>query len=130
MDWLKKFMVGRYGSDQLSIFLVVLSLILTIIGRLAGISLIISLSYVPLFFAVYRMFSKDVQKRSMENYKFAIFMSPIYSKFKKYQKRAKDTKTHKYFKCNSCKTTLRVPKGKGKIMITCPRCKTKAAKKT
>ena len=123
-------MVGRYGGDQLSIVLLVLSMVLTLISQFVGISVLITISYIPSFVAVYRMLSKDMQKRSMENYKFAILVSPIYAKFKKAQSRIKDLKTHKYFKCTTCKTMLRLPKGKGKIMITCPKCKDKFTKKT
>lgn len=130
MEWFKKFMAGRYGGDQLSIFLVILSLLLTLIGQIVEIELLIVLSYIPLLVAIYRIFSKDIHKRSMENYRFAILVSPIYSKFKKTQDRIRASKTHKYFKCSNCKTTLRVPKGKGKILVTCPKCKVKVTKKT
>ncbi|KUO53608.1 MAG: hypothetical protein APF76_12430 [Desulfitibacter sp. BRH_c19] len=125
MNWLRKFMVGRYGGDQLSIFLFVLSIVLTLIGQLAEIPILMTISYIPLFVAIYRILSNDVQKRRMENYKFAMLVSPIYSKLKKAQNRIKGSKTHKYFKCAKCKTILRVPKGKGKILVTCPKCKTK-----
>ncbi|MCC5910100.1 MAG: hypothetical protein JJT76_06650 [Clostridiaceae bacterium] len=130
MDWLRRFMVGRYGGDQLSIFLLVLSIVLTLISRIAGVSILMTISYIPLFVAVYRMLSKDLQKRSMENYRFAIFVSPIYAKFKNIQSHIKGLKTHKYYKCTTCKTMLRVPKGKGKIVITCPQCKDRFTRKT
>ncbi|SMB80788.1 hypothetical protein SAMN00017405_1992 [Desulfonispora thiosulfatigenes DSM 11270] len=130
MNWLRKFMIGRYGGDQLSIFLVILSVVLTFIPRITEISALIIISYIPSFIAIYRVFSKDIQKRSMENYKFAIIVSPIYSKLKKTQNRIKDSKTHKYYTCTKCKTTLRVPKGKGKIMVTCPKCKENFTRKT
>ena len=74
--------------------------------------------------------SKDISKRSMENYRFAMLMSPIYSKFKKAQLRFMDAKTHRYIKCPNCRTKLRVPKHKGKIIITCPKCKTEFTKRT
>ena len=121
----KKFMNGRYGGDQFSMVLLVASILLMIIGRLTRLSLFIFISYIPLIFSIYRMFSKDIGKRRMENYKFSIFISPIYSKYKKIQKRFKRRKTHKYFKCPNCHTELRLPKGKGRIKITCPKCKEK-----
>lgn len=130
MDWLNKFMAGRYGRDQLSIFLFIISVVLILTGQLVEISVLITISYIPLFVAIYRMFSKDVQKRRMENYKFAILLSPIYSKLKKTQELIKGSKTHKYFRCVNCKKRLRVPKGKGEILVTCPKCKTKFTKKT
>ncbi len=125
MGIFKKFMNGRYGGDQFSMVLLVTSILLMIIGRLTGLSLFIFISYIPLIFSIYRMFSKDIAKRRMENYKFSIFISPIYSKYKKIQRRFKERKTYKYFKCPNCHTELRLPKGKGRIKITCPKCKEK-----
>ena len=130
MNSLKKFMQGRYGRDQLSTFLFVISIALLMIGNFFDISFLLFISYVPLIIAIYRMFSKDVKKRSMENYKFAIFISPIYTKYKKVRNRIKLSKTLKYFKCHKCNAILRVPRGKGKILVTCPKCKTNIAKKT
>lgn len=130
MNWFTKFMAGRYGGDQLLIFLVALSILLTLVGRFVGISILVTIGYIPFFVAIYRMLSKDVQKRSMENYKFAILVSPIYSRVKKMQKRIRGSKTHKYFNCPKCKTKLRVPKGRGKILVTCPKCKAKINKKS
>lgn len=130
MKWIKKIMQGRYGGDQLSMYLLIVSILFTIIGRLSNIQMLGFVGYIPLFIGIFRMFSKDISKRSMENYKFAIFISPIYTKFKKIQNRLKGSKTHKYYKCPSCNTELRMPKGKGKVIITCPKCKTKFEKRT
>ena len=130
MNWLKKFMIGRYGGDQLSMVLPILSLLLTFIGQISKIPLISLLGYVPLVISVFRMLSKNTSKRSMENYKFAMFISPVYSWCKKTENRLKDRKTHRYYKCVNCKSRLRLPKGKGKIIITCPKCKTKFEKRT
>lgn len=130
MNWLKRFMMGRYGADQLSIALLILSFLLTWIARFANISVLALISYIPLGLCLYRMMSKDIPKRSMENYRFAIMMSPLYSKLKKIQHRFRDAKTHRYFKCPDCRTKLRVPRHKGKILITCPKCKTEFVRKT
>lgn len=130
MDWFKKLMNGRYGGDQLSVVLVVLSIILLLVGRMVDVSVVVTLSYIPLLLAVFRMFSKDIKKRRMENYKVAMLFSPIYARVHKSKNRFRDLKTHKHFKCPSCHTTLRAPKGKDKIMVTCPKCKTKFTKKT
>ncbi len=129
MSWLRKFMAGRYGADRLSVFLLILSVIFRLIGD-ASMSVFIMVGYILLFLSMYRILSKDIQKRKMENYKFAILVSPIYSRLKKMQARLKGLKTHKYYKCSKCKTILRVAKGKGKILVTCPKCSTKFIKKT
>ena len=130
MNWLKRFMEGRYGGDQLSGALLILSILLTLIAQLARVPLLLLMSYIPLGLGIFRIFSRNISKRSMENYKFAMFMSPLYARYKKILQRLKSTKTHKYLKCSNCKITLRVPRGKGKIIVTCPKCKRKFPKKT
>ncbi|MBU5424959.1 hypothetical protein KQI41_00935 [Tissierella pigra] len=130
MKWLNKFMTGRYGGDQLSVVLTFLALFLTLVARFANIPVLIYIGYIPLVISIYRTFSKDINKRRMENYKFTTFMSPIYSWFKRTERKAKDFKTHKYIKCSNCGTNLRVPKKKGKIMVTCPKCKEKFEQRT
>lgn len=130
MKWLNKFMAGRYGGDQLSTVLAFLALILTLISKLANIPMLIYIGYIPLGISIYRIFSKDISKRRMENYKFSIFISPVYSWFKKTERKAKDFKTHKYIKCPNCNADLRLPKKKGKIMVTCPKCKEKFEQRT
>ena len=120
MKWFYKFMYGRYGSDQLNMTLIVLSLILSLLGGFFKPLVIIS--YICLVLCMYRMFSKQIYKRRNEN---TIFMNktlPIQKWYKRTKNKWKYRNTHKYFKCPSCKQYLRVPKGKGKIEITCPHC--------
>lgn len=119
----RKIMVGRYGMDQLSIGLLILGLILLTITLPIKWPLIRLVAYVPIFLCYYRLFSKNIYKRQQENFKFIRFYTPIYKQFNVYIKAFKERKTHRYFKCPACKQTLRVPKGKGKIVITCPKCK-------
>lgn len=130
MEKFKSFMYGRNGGDQLSVALLVLSIIITFVGRLAKIQSFALISYIPLGLSLFRVFSKDIAKRRMENYKFAMFLSPVYSRFKNIQKRIGDRKDYKYYKCPNCKQNLRVPKGKGKIVVTCSKCGTKFSKRT
>ena len=131
MNWLKKAMAGRYGGgDQLCIALLVLSVILSLISQIPNLGLVLYLSFIPLALSIFRMFSKNTNKRGMENYKFSMLISPIYSWSLKKVKRLQDSKTHKYYSCPNCKTQLRVPKGKGKISICCPKCKMEFVKKT
>ncbi|NLD47210.1 MAG: hypothetical protein GX660_08420 [Clostridiaceae bacterium] len=131
MNWLRRVMAGRYGSDQLSTALLVLSIFFMLISRLSSWLYFASfLSYIPLALAILRTFSKDIYKRRAENYKFMMLLSPLYSKLLRYSRRIKDLKTHKYYRCPNCKQQLRVPKGKGKICITCRSCRTEFIKKT
>lgn len=130
MDWLRRFMMGRYGGDQLSLALIIFSVLLSLIAQIIRIPVLGFISYIPLCISIYRILSRDTSRRSMENYKFAMFMSPVYSWFKKTHYHIVDSKTHRYFKCPNCKAKLRVPKGKGKIVITCPICKTEFRERT
>jgi len=130
MNWFKKFMMGRYGGDQLSMALLITTLILNMLGSLTKVELLVMLSYLPLVWSIYRMLSKNIDRRRMENFKFSTTLSPVYSLLTKYLYRMKDTKTHVYFTCPGCKTNLRVPRGKGNILITCPKCKTEIRRTT
>lgn len=130
MNWLRRFMIGRYGGDQLSMALLIFSALLTLTAQSTSFPPLTFISYLPLGIAIFRILSRNTAKRSMENYKFAMLMSPVYSWFMKMQNRFKDRKTHKYFTCPNCKQSLRLPKGKGKIIISCPKCKTEFKGKT
>ncbi|MGM9935312.1 MAG: hypothetical protein ACI32Y_09340 [Clostridium sp.] len=126
MNWLRKFMYGRYGVDELSTVLVVLSLILVVLSGILPRSLrVLSLiAYIPMIIYIYRTFSKNIFKRQQEYYKYLSFKNSSLSKLRKYKERIQGSRTHKYFKCPNCGQELRVPKGNGKITITCPKCKT------
>lgn len=123
-------MQGRYGPDQLSFFLLVLYLIITILSTFLRIPILTYVSLVLVIWCWFRLFSKNKYKRSAENTKFLRMVYPITSRFHKMKNRLRDRKTYKFYKCPSCKQELRVPKGKGEITITCPKCKTKFDKRT
>lgn len=129
-SWLRNFMVGRYGPDQLNIALIILALLLSVITRFVNLEALIILSYILLILTVLRMLSKNISKRRSENDKFLRYWSPIKQKTKKKINKIKSMKTHKFFKCPSCKNTLRIPRGKGTVQITCPKCGERFTKKT
>ena len=130
MNWLRRFMMGRYVVDQLSMALLILSFLLTAIAELTRLPILVFIAYVPLVISIFRILSRNMVKRRLENYKFVMAMGPVYSWFRRLQRRVKDSKTHRYFKCPNCKASLRVPKGKGKIIVICPRCRTEFSRKT
>lgn len=129
-NWLRKFMVGRYGMDQLSIGLIGASIFLSILSRFVSSQIIVVVFLMVSVIAYCRIFSKNITKRYQENNKFLKIWNPISNKVKSRIQRLKDLKYYRYYKCPSCKQTLRVPKGKGKISINCPKCKTSIIKKT
>lgn len=115
---LQRFMSGRAGADQLCWVLLVLGLVLNLIASLTGQMWLGVLAYVPFLWTIFRMFSRNVEKRRREN---AAFLGVF--------RRLKD-RDHRYFACPKCRQRVRVPKGKGKISIRCPKCGERFVKKT
>ena len=121
-QWLTRFMMGRYGNDKLNMYIlgvgVVASLLSVLIPITAVKLLMTTVSYGFLVVSLIRCFSRNTYKRYEENRKFLKFLN-----------RAKD-RDHRYFSCPKCRQTVRVPRKKGKISITCPKCREKFVRKT
>lgn len=130
MNWFRNFMMGRYGSDKLNIVLLVSSIILTLISKFPRLGIITYISYIPLILCIFRMFSRNINKRIQENNKFLIYYKPIEKWTINKFNMIKGLKTYKYFKCPNCKQTVRVPRGKGRVNVICPKCSTKFIKTT
>lgn len=130
MNWLRNFLYGRHGSDALSFALMILFIILSILGQLLRWPVLYFFAYLPLILCFYRMLSRNHERRYRENEAFLKFWRPIGHWFSVRKNRAMDSKTHRYYKCPQCKQTLRVPRGKGKIEISCPKCGKTFVKKT
>ncbi len=117
------FMSGRYGSDQLNLTLVILALVFTLIGSLTGIRMVTTLiADALLVFCFYRMLSKDRVRRAHEN---TVYLEKTYGVRKaisEWFQRLKNARKYRYFVCPKCKERLRVPRGVGKITITCKKC--------
>ena len=118
----RQFMIGRYGNDKLNMWIlgggVILCLISMFFSRPLVNLLLTVLSYVCMFTAIFRTFSRNTYKRYQENRKFLLLLDKI-----------KD-REHKYFSCPKCRQSVRVPRGKGKIAITCPKCREKFIRKS
>ena len=119
---LRGFMVGRYGTDRLNMAILSVGLaasLLSVFIQSPNASLVcFVLSYGMMIWAICRSLSRNTYKRYLENRKFLQVFG-----------RLKD-REHRYFDCPKCRQMVRVPRGKGKIAITCPRCKEKFVKKT
>jgi hypothetical protein len=118
----RKFMMGRYGIDDFSKFLLGVAIVCWLINALVGSKILYSWGLLLVFYTYYRMFSRNIQKRYQENQKFLSVKNKLFSKFK-FNKTPKDSMHHIY-KCPTCRQKIRIPKGKGRICITCPKCKT------
>ena len=119
---LQRFMAGRYGTDKLNMAILGAGLVACLISmflRFAPVNILLTLiSYVLMGWAIFRTLSRNTYKRYAENRKYLQFLQ-----------RFKD-KDHRYYNCPRCRQQVRVPRGKGKISITCPKCKEKFIKKT
>ena len=113
-QWLQRFMTGRYGTDKLNMYILGCGLIICMMAlfiRTPVVNLALTiLSYGLMFWAIFRTFSRNTYRRYQENRKFLMLLDRI-----------KDRK-HKHFSCPKCHRPMRVPRGKGKIAITCPKC--------
>lgn len=122
MEWLKKFMIGRYGVDQLTRFLTIVALVVSIVNIFVTNNILMGISFILLILAIWRTFSKNIYKRAGENQKYMSITQPVRSWSSLMKDKWKYRKEYKYFKCSNCKKDLRVPKKKGKIIVTCPHC--------
>jgi len=118
---IQRFMYGRYGGDQFGNFLLGAALVLAVLNLLLRISALSFLADVLIFYALFRMLSRNTHKRREENAKFMRKVQPV-QKWLRLQQTIRRDKTHRYFKCPNCAQHLRVPKGKGKITVTCRSC--------
>lgn len=119
---MQRFMMGRYGTDKLNMAILGLGLIVCLISlffRIPVLNMILTLiSYFLMGWAIFRTLSRNTYKRYEENRKYLSMLQRI-----------KD-RQHRYYDCPRCHQQIRVPRGKGKISITCPKCGEKFIKKT
>jgi phage FluMu protein Com len=124
-------MIGRYGLDPLSLFVMVVNMLMTLIASFFGGNIVVLLlSYILWFWTIFRMLSRNIEARRRENDRFMVFWNWLKDHtvglrgwFRTEGNRARDRKTHKYFRCPKCHQMVRVPRHKGKVRIICPKCK-------
>lgn len=121
-DGMRRFMAGRYGTDKLNMAILCVGLVISLLSlfvrNVRTNLLLTTVSYGFMFWAIFRCFSRNTYKRYQENRKFLQIFD-----------RLKD-RDHRYYDCPKCHQPVRVPRGKGKISITCPRCKERFIRKT
>lgn len=125
-----KFMEGRYGIDHFSRFLLVAALLCMLAANIFRWILLNMVAWILLVYLYYRMLSKDIRKRSEEEWKY-LEMKDKFLRFCKGDRSVlRDARTHKIYRCPRCRQKIRVPRGKGKIEITCPKCRSRFIKRT
>jgi hypothetical protein len=119
---IRRFMTGRYGTDKLNTWILGAGVVLCIVSVLIPVPLVklilTVIAYGLLIWSIFRSFSRNVYKRYRENRRFLMILD-----------RFKD-REHRYFDCPKCRQSVRVPRHKGKIAITCPKCGEKFVRKT
>ena len=118
-----RFMIGRYGVDDFNRFLNALVFILLILGIFIS-RYFTYLGLVVIVYEYFRVFSRDISKRFKENVFYLNKKRKIDKWIANKKIRISQRETHRFYTCPSCKKTVRIPKGKGKVMIKCPICNT------
>lgn len=119
---LRRFMQGRYGSDKLNTAILMAALVLVLVYTFLPFGLVKiilwMISYVLMIWAIFRMLSRNTYRRYQENRRFLQVLDGIRDR------------EHRYYNCPTCRQRVRVPRGKGKISISCPKCREKFIRKT
>lgn len=130
MNKLRQFMAGRYGIDHLGRATAVAYIVISLLSIFLHSPIFVILAYALLFLFFFRCFSKNADKRIAENRHFFQFTQKLKQKKIAKKRQWDERDTHRYYTCKQCGQTIRVPKGKGKICITCPKCHSEFIKKT
>ena len=130
---LAKLMNGRYGVDQLGRSMLIFALVLCVLSlfvprRLSGIIYYISLILIILMYI--RMFSKNIQKRYQENNKYLSLKASFLRKFQREKEIFSQRRFYHFYRCPRCRQRIRIPRGKGRIEIRCPKCSQTFIKKS
>jgi DNA-directed RNA polymerase subunit RPC12/RpoP len=130
-----RFMQGRYGADSLARFTMGAALVSIILAAFAGQGSVLravldTLGMAAIIYTYFRILSKDIQKRYQENQKYLSVTAGIRARFQKEKRMMAQRKTHHIYSCPGCGQKIRIPRGKGKIEIDCPKCHTKFVKKS
>ncbi|MCD8366202.1 MAG: zinc-ribbon domain-containing protein [Clostridiales bacterium] len=140
------FMDGRYGNDQLNQCLSIVTLVLIVVNLFVKNQILWMIALILLIWMYFRMFSRNIGKRDAENDRFLEITSRFrrgggyrgqsgqhsYSRptAEERRRQREQNKYYRFFLCPHCNQKVRVPKGKGRIEITCPKCRTTFIKKT
>ncbi len=136
----RSFMYGRNGADHLSMALLWTGLICYLLGGIVGsiaVSVIFPIlgillniaGFAAYMFSLFRVFSRNVDKRRAENRRYVTMMEKKKTQRRQAKVRFQNRKTYKYFKCPGCKAWLRLTRGKGVVTVTCSRCHTSFTQK-
>ena len=124
MEKKDRFFNERNGADALSCFLIGVAFFLVVLCLVAGQKYVTLIALIPIGFAIFRILSKNLEKRTKENAAFVGFFRSLSGKYRLTRDRVRDRKTHVYFRCGCCERWIRVERGLGEVEVTCPGCHT------
>lgn len=127
---LKKLMQGRYGVDELSRMLVYASFVVMLIGSFTKNPYINLVGFMVIIYAYSRIFSKNHRLCSSQNLKYMQVRDGFLRKIANQIQIMKLSKTYRVYSCPGCRQLVRVPKGKGRVEVKCPKCGAKFSKKS
>ena len=120
-----RFMQGRYGAygtDRLTKFLLVVTLILIVLTSFGPMRTLSILPIILLFYSYFRLFSKNIPKRYHENEVYMKYRTKFIGFFKNFRYNLSQRRIYHIYRCPKCSQKIRIPRGKGKIMVLCPKC--------
>ncbi|MBR3952981.1 MAG: hypothetical protein IKJ82_05150 [Oscillospiraceae bacterium] len=126
---LREFMYGRNGTDMFSFALIIAGFVINILYVLSDFRPLYILSLAAYGYALFRTLSKNIPARQKENRKFMEFWWKIKNRWVGFRADFEERKTYKHFKCPSCGQKIRIPRGRGKVEICCPKCSNRFVKK-
>ncbi len=129
-DRFSRFMIGRYGVDDFSKFLLYLAIGLMVLNMFVRVAGLNTLVMIDLLYVYFRMFSRNISARYRENSKYLEFKGKYLSFFTGFSGRMADRKANHIYKCPSCGQKIRIPRGRGNIVVTCPKCRHEFNKKS
>ena len=129
-DKFQRFMQGRYGADQLYRVMLIGGAVLVILSNFIFEVFFLLLGWILVVLAFVRAFSKDYSRRYAENQKFLELTGKIRKVFGKQRYVMEQRKDYHIYTCPQCRQKIRMPRGKGKVEISCPKCHTKFIKKS
>ncbi len=127
---MRKFMLGRYGFDELSKVCLGTTVVLMVCSMFLGNRLLYLMAIGLLICCYYRAFSRNIEKRRAEGQKYRNFRYQNTVRWNAFKKRQEQKKLYCFYKCPQCRQKVRVPKGRGRICITCPKCSREFIKKS
>lgn len=127
---LMRFMYGRYGVDSFNKFLIGAGIVFMFLGSFTRSGLCSMAAWALIIYCYYRMFSKQLYKRAAENQAYLNKTAKLRSFFISQKRMMQQRRTHHIYRCPSCRQKIRIPRGKGRIEISCPKCQTRFIKRS